>query len=155
VNIFSIGHSRNLAEHTIDQLLNKNVLFIVDVRSRPFSRFAPAYNRDTFQATATSSGIDYHWEGEALGGMTDLSVFSEKFQDAMARVLNLASKAPVVLMCSERNPADCHRAMKLTAWLHRNTDVKTGHILPDGVIDGREFEPKIASKLWHEFLEEA
>ena len=83
MEIYTIGHSNSKPDDAIYKLLSHGVTCIADVRSRPFSRFVPAYNRNTFHAMSVMSGIDYYWEGEALGGMTDLSVYSEKFQVAM------------------------------------------------------------------------
>ena len=70
------------------------------------------------------------WEGEALGGMRSprpqsphlaLSdpamrgyadhMESAVFREAIARVLGLAATAPTALMCAEKDPRHCHRAL--------------------------------------------
>jgi hypothetical protein len=61
------------------------------------------------------------------------------------------------MMCSEREPARCHRATKLAAWIHRRrADVRVTHLVPaaDGGlarIDSRELESRLApGLLWPE-----
>ncbi len=61
----------------------------------------------------------------------------------MENVLALQSQGSVCLMCSERNPKDCHRASKLTAWIHTHysqDEVSTAHITPHKVLDARKFQ---------------
>jgi hypothetical protein len=56
------------------------------------------------------------------------------------------------MMCSEGDPAGCHRAWKLTAWILRNTPYEVQHITRKGLIDAREFEPAQHEHwLWHEY----
>jgi len=60
----------------------------------------------------------------------------------MNRILDLESKYDnVALMCSEKHPKDCHRAYKLSHWIHSETDFRVQHILSDGsLVDGVLFE---------------
>jgi uncharacterized protein (DUF488 family) len=150
MELFSVGHSNHSAAKFVDLLKKHNITLLVDVRSKPFSRFE-WFRRDNLAKLVREHGIDYRWGGALLGGMNPVSVYADLFVMKMDSVLQLIADGHcVAIMCSEGKPCECHRAGKLTAWLHRERPhVKTTHILPDGsLVDGREYEPKILKKIW-------
>lgn len=114
--IFSIGHSVLSTEQFLKMLQAHEIATLVDVRSRPFSSFNSQHNRPDLKRALEASGIRFVWEGRALGGLGNVSIRSDAFVEAMERVLQLQETGPVVLMCSEADPADCHRSQKLLAW---------------------------------------
>ncbi len=151
--LYTFGHSNHSFEYFLKHLKGADIDYLVDVRSKPYSRWNPHFSRPQLSALLKRAGIRYLWGGKFLGGLGSTSVESRIFQIKMGEVVKLAQDHNVCLMCSEKDPATCHRAMKLTAWLHRNTDITCEHILPEGeLVDSREFEPTIpAEKMWHEY----
>jgi uncharacterized protein (DUF488 family) len=157
VPLFSVGHSKHSWTDFLALLEAAGVEVLVDVRSRPASRFSPQFNRKALAASLAAAGIEYRFAGAALGGKDQTSVSDPAFVAAIRAVLELASGRAVALMCSEREPARCHRATKLAAWIHRRAqEASLVHLVPrpDGGlerIDSRELEARLAPRLiWPE-----
>src|SRR5437868_5239845 len=68
LEIFSIGHSSMSYEEFVRSLRNASVTAVADVRSMPFSRRNPQFNRDTLRDELRIDGIAYVFLGEELGG---------------------------------------------------------------------------------------
>lgn len=147
ITLWSIGHSRHPIEHFLWLLDRHDIKRVVDVRSRPFSRFSPWFNQTPLTASLKGAGLDYETMGDHLGGKDDVSVVSGGFVSSMGRLISLAGSGRTAIMCSEADPGECHRAGKLMAYIHRQEDghlINTVHILKDGETrDARQFEPKI------------
>jgi uncharacterized protein (DUF488 family) len=151
--IHTFGHSNHSFDYFLKHLEDCQIDILVDVRSKPYSRWKPHFSRSQLENLLRDHGIKYLWGGRFLGGLGSTSVESRIFQIKMNNVIELAQDNNVVLMCAEKDPATCHRATKLTAWLHRNTDMTAEHILEGGeLVNSRVFEPSILpEKMWHEF----
>ncbi len=130
--LYTIGHSNHSPEDFIALLERYQIRAVVDVRSVPYSGYNPHFNRGQVRALIRAEGIDYFWAGKELGGRDKISVTSAAFLGRMVQIADMASRSRVALMCSEGDPGECHRAWKLTAWLHRNTETIALHILRDG-----------------------
>lgn len=137
--IKTIGHSNHPIEKFIDLLVQGGVALLVDVRSMPYSRRFPQFSRERLQKSLAQAGIDYVWEGEALGGMTKgVNSYGEaaarpEFQAALDRVIETAVEAPLCLMCAEKEPMDCHRTVLVSRRLaERGAAVE--HLLADGTV---------------------
>jgi uncharacterized protein (DUF488 family) len=121
--LFTIGHSNLELDDIRSNLRNYGVDTVVDVRSQPFSRYSPHFNRAELAHSLGSSGFGYEFEGERLGGRPgdaryydgegyvryDLWSESVEFQAGLSRLLELAKSSSVALLCSEEDPARCHR----------------------------------------------
>ncbi len=68
--IKTIGHSNHPIERFVELLKTGGVQLLVDVRSMPYSRRFPQFGRERLAKSLAEAGIDYRWEGEALGGMS-------------------------------------------------------------------------------------
>lgn len=154
--IYTIGHSDHNLEDFVDLLQRHGVDTVVDVRSQPYSRWVPAYNRETLRDALQAAGLTYVYMGEPLGGRpTDSSLYgtdgtvpayeriaaTPAFQAGLSALMRLADQAHAVIMCSEADYHDCHRARLITpSLLALNAHVV--HILPDGrtVDAGPEFK---------------
>ena len=138
--IYTIGHSNHELGEFLRMLQAHVVSVLIDVRSKPYSRANPQYSKRELPKALGAAGIPYQFEGRALGGLDAISVTDPTFIERMNRVLSLQSYGPVAMMCSEKSPEDCHRARKLTKWIHTHytpEQVSTAHILPGKVLDGR------------------
>jgi uncharacterized protein (DUF488 family) len=126
------------------------------VRTAPFSRHFPQFNKDALQTELRMDGIAYSFLGKELGGRpTDSQYYcdgvadyermarSPDFARGLQRVLDGARKYRIALMCSEHDPLDCHRCLLVgRALAARGAAVK--HILADGAIsDHRESEERL------------
>ena len=117
---------------------------VADVRSAPYSRHNPQYNRETLQQTLKAKGIAYVYLGRELGARTeqddcyvDGKVSFEKlsatelFQSGLARLKEGNKSYTIALMCAEKEPLNCHRtilvARNLTAM-----GIEIDHILGPG-----------------------
>ena len=65
--LFTVGHSTRSLEEFLCLLAQNQVGAIADVRSSPYSRHMPHFNRDPLQAALKEHGIQYVFLGEELG----------------------------------------------------------------------------------------
>ncbi len=154
MEIWTVGHSRHSIAKFLALLKQHRITMAVDVRSRPFSRWRH-FNRDNLSRSLGEQSIDYRYGGSILGGRDEISVHAKPFVAEMETVVQLiANGNRIALTCSEGKFCECHRAGKLTAWLHRNhTHVSTTHILPDGsTVDARENEHRVLNSVWSQEL---
>src|SRR5262245_10793416 len=68
VTLYSIGHSNVAVERLIELLTRHRILTLCDVRSAPYSRYNPQFNRETLADSMRGAGLDYHFMGDTLGG---------------------------------------------------------------------------------------
>lgn len=68
LTLYTIGHSNHTSEEFLTLLQTYHITVLVDVRSAPYSKFAPQFNKSEFQAFLERHGIQYRYAGEYLGG---------------------------------------------------------------------------------------
>lgn len=151
--LFTIGHSNHSIENFLSLLKQHSIRAVVDVRSAPYSRYSPHFCRDVLRDHVRGAGIDYFWAGKELGGRDKIPVDSPAFLGRMRQIVEMAGRMRIALMCSEGKPEDCHRAMKLTAWIHREVQGFARHILRDGTLLSSEIlEAKMNPEwLWTDY----
>ena len=145
--IFTIGHSTHPIERFVALLQQHGIEVLADVRSTPFSRFNPQFNRASLSHSLASSGIRYEFMGEELGARSsDPACFengrvsyarlaaTELFQRGLARLREAAKTQRVAMMCAEREPLDCHRTILVARELERAGE-KVMHLLADGALE--------------------
>ena len=142
VTVLTIGHGRRAIEELIGVARAHGVHRIVDVRRYPASRMNPQFGRDALARALDEAGIEYFFEGDALGGRRVPSATSrntalrsapfrgyadhmetEEFGAGVDRVLALAAAAPTAVMCAETVPWRCHRFILSDALLARGARV--------------------------------
>lgn len=143
--IFTIGHSNHPAEKLGDLLTQHAIELLVDVRSSPYSKYASQFNKEPLQDFIATIRREYLYMGTELGGQPDIPGFydaaghvrydliaaSARFQAGVADLLRLADRRTVGLLCSEENPAECHRHLLLGRVLGERGAVVL-HIRGDG-----------------------
>jgi len=127
--IKTIGHSNHPIERFVDLLKRGGVRLLVDVRSMPYSRRFPQFGRERLTKSLAEAGIDYRWEGEALGGKPRAP--RAAFEAALDRVIETSHDTPLCLMCAEKEPLDCHRTILVSRWLAER-GARIEHLLADG-----------------------
>ncbi len=143
--IMTIGHStRSFAE--LVELLNKNgVTMLIDIRTIPKSRTNPQFSSDTLAETLPKENIKYKhmvalgglrhakasspnkvWKNASFRGYADY-METVPFREALDKLLHLAHKDNVAIMCSEAVWWRCHRSMVADELVARGVSV--GHIM--------------------------
>ena len=64
--VLTIGHSTHALEAFVALLKRHHVTAVADVRSAPYSRFNPQFNRDSFADALDAQGIRYVYLGDSL-----------------------------------------------------------------------------------------
>jgi uncharacterized protein (DUF488 family) len=146
--VYTVGHGLLDDGRLIELLRSFDVDLVIDVRSQPFSRRAPQFNREVLADALERSGIAYRWVAELGGrpadelrtaaGAPDYERMAEApgAADALDKVADLASRRTVVLLCSESSPFDCHRSRMLEPELARR-GIWVEHILHSGDLAAR------------------
>ena len=147
---FTIGHS-NLSFAAFAALLERHrVAVVADVRSAPYSRFNPQFNREALADRLGARGLGYLYLGGALGGRPndpacydkgriryDRVTATKRFQDGVERVVREAQARRLALMCAEKEPLDCHRTLLIAPALTER-GVEVAHILADGELERQD-----------------
>jgi uncharacterized protein (DUF488 family) len=145
--IYTVGHSSQTFERFLALLNKHSITAVADVRSAPFSRHTPHFSREQLQPALEEAGVAYVFLGRELGARSqdnscyvDNTVSYEKlartalFRQGIERVEKGAEKFRISLMCSEREPTECHRTILVSKALsERGSEVQ--HILGDGRIE--------------------
>jgi uncharacterized protein (DUF488 family) len=146
-DLMTIGHSNLPADRFITLLRDSKVSAIIDVRSVPFSRWCPWFSSKPLATGLAAGGVAYLQLGDELGGRPrDPQLYCDGIADyeAMARrpefgagldrVIDETRRHRVCLLCSEREPLDCHRCLLVGRALAER-GVTPGHIRADGTIE--------------------
>jgi uncharacterized protein (DUF488 family) len=151
-DLLTIGHSNIPAPRFTAMLRAAGADAIADVRSMPVSRFCPWFSAKKLAPLLASESMTYLFFGEELGGRPrDSSLYCDSvaeykvadydamarqpsFQAGLERLLHDAGRHRLCLMCSEREPLDCHRCL-LVARALAARGARIGHILYDGAIE--------------------
>lgn len=122
--LYTIGYGARDIEEFIAVLKEHEIAFLIDVRSRPYSRYKPDFSKDPLAAHLKRAGIRYVFMGDTLGGQpddqscyVDGKVVYDKiaetsfYRESIARLHDaFRQQLPVVIMCSEGKPQQCHRS---------------------------------------------
>lgn len=150
--VFTVGHSTHSPDAFAALLRMHGVSLICDVRSRPYSRHNPQFNRETLRDDLTARGMDYAYFGGELGGReagadkTDYRRIArgEAFAAGLARLQNAIRGRRAALMCAEKDPFTCHRTILICRALRENAEIEIRHILADGaILPHRDFEERL------------
>jgi len=145
--LYTIGHSNHTIEDFIALLKRYGVTCIADVRSAPYSRYCPQFNKGALATSLQAAGITYMFLGKELGarpddpccyegGFVNFQEIAkrEKFKRGIERLLADISRHVVALMCAEKDPLQCHRMILISRYLKKHK-VQIKHILADGNIE--------------------
>jgi uncharacterized protein (DUF488 family) len=122
--LFTIGHSNRPLAEFLDILRENEVTAVADVRSSPFSRWCPQFNREALQRSLKEAQIEYVFLGKELGARRDepecyrndvaeyeLIAKTPAFARGLDRVRRGAKTHRIVLLCAEKDPLTCHRTI--------------------------------------------
>ncbi len=158
--LFTVGHSNHDIERFLDLLEANGITAICDVRSSPYSRHNPQFNRELLQASLKKRNIAYVFLGKELGPRSDdpgcyvdgkvqysRLAASENFRSGMERLKAGMKRYRIAMMCAEKDPIGCHRMILICRAL-RGEPVAIHHILESGSIeDLRSSEQRLLIEL--------
>jgi uncharacterized protein (DUF488 family) len=143
--LLSIGHSNHPISHFLELLKQHGVRMLADVRSQPYSKYSPQYNDGTLKGALAGGGIRYAFMGAELGGRpSDPSLYDDAgkvdyakvaataiFSAGLTRLMGMSDRSHIAMMCSEEDPAVCHRHL-LVGRVLAERGVEVLHIRGDG-----------------------
>ena len=148
--VFTIGHSNHSLEVLIALLRHHEITALADVRSSPFSRFSPQFNKTSLEQETKSHSIKYVFLGRELGARPkDLSLYESGqvqferlkdttlFRKGVERVIQGAKQYTIALMCAEKDPLQCHRFLLVACELEE-LGMPVAHILATGEVELHE-----------------
>ena len=127
---YTIGHSTRTIEDFADMLMDAGVTLVADVRSVPFSRANPQYNKTVLPQALSPYAIAYEhipalggfrgkspdiaqnanafWENDRFRNYADYAM-GEEFRAGLARLQELGYTQSCAIMCAEALWWKCHR----------------------------------------------
>jgi uncharacterized protein (DUF488 family) len=149
--IFTIGHSNHSWEAFLGLLRENAITMVVDVRSSPYSRYTPHFNKGPLSQALPPEGIGYLFLGDRLGGHPEAAEFydldgrvlydrladSTDFREGIDRLLRSISSCRMALLCGEEDPAHCHRRL-LIARILGLSGIDVWHIRGAGQVQNEE-----------------
>ena len=141
VTVYTIGNSTRSIEEFTEILQRYEIKRIVDVRTIPRSRHNPQYNQEELKMSLEASKIVYlhmpilgglrharkdspnmGWRNLSFRGFADY-MQTKQFKEGLLRLMQLAKKGGIALMCAEAVPWRCHRSLISDALKVRGVDV--------------------------------
>jgi uncharacterized protein (DUF488 family) len=154
--LYTIGHSTHTVQRLIELLSMHTISAVGDVRSSPYSRYNPQFNRELLQNALREAEIEYVFLGKELGARSldsscyvdgqvqfDLVAESELFHKGLVRLRAGMDSFRIALLCAEKDPITCHRMILVCRNL-RSSGMSIQHILEDGSLeDNRDAERRL------------
>ena len=157
--LLTVGHSTHSIVDFLKLLQKHGVEALCDVRSSPYSQFNPQFNMSALKHSLSKAGILYVYLGDVLGGrgLSEFEYIEDKtsyehiaqtarFRAGLERLKEAVQDYQLALMCAEKDPIDCHRAILITRNL-RNEEIDVAHMHADRSIElNSDFERRLLAK---------
>jgi uncharacterized protein (DUF488 family) len=147
VEVFTIGHSNHSFERFSELLRLHDIVVVADVRSAPYSRSHPDFNREFLKTKLGELGVAYVFLGRELGARPEGAQFYQQgrvqyrvlaqsplFRTGLDRVLKGAQTQRLALLCAEKEPLECHRTLLVSRELVA-LGASVVHIHADGTLE--------------------
>jgi len=148
--VYTVGHSNGSFEHLLSLLKGHEITAVADVRSHPYSRPNPQFDRDTLSNALRKAGLHYVFLGSELGARVsdsnyhrngrvqyELLATTDFFRAGINRILKGVETQRIALLCAEKEPLACHRCILIGRHL-RALDLPVRHILHDGSLEDHD-----------------
>ena len=147
--VLTVGHSNLDVGAFVGLLIAHSVHEVVDVRSQPYSRYVPHFNREQLQQALDQAGIGYSFAGREFGARSpDPEAYDDDgrvrysalrsthgFERRMLEVIEMTRAGRrQALLCTEADPADCHRAVLVAHAIHES-GIAVEHLRTDGTLE--------------------
>ncbi|RYC51755.1 DUF488 family protein [Flagellimonas olearia] len=150
--IYSTGYGNKNIDDFINELKSFEIKFLLDIRSKPYSKWNVPFNQESLDLKLRTHGINYVFVGDSLGGLPEdrgcydfegkviYDKIKEKdfFKEGLKRLIVANSKkVNIAIMCSESKPEECHRSKLIGQELLKH-DISINHIVPSGITKSQE-----------------
>jgi uncharacterized protein (DUF488 family) len=159
-SLFTIGHSDHHIDRFLDLLREYRVDAVADVRSQPYSRHQPQFNRESLAEALKIIDAKYVFLGRELGARRsepegydggraryDLIRHLPAFQEGLARIQRGVESNRIALLCAEKDPVTCHRTILVCRQL-RSLPIDILHIREDGLCETTAAIESRLLRLW-------
>jgi len=146
----TIGHSDCEQKRFVELLRDHHVDVVADVRSSPYSRRNPQFNREALILALREARIRYVFMGHELGARRqetecyvngkaryDLIARTVSFQNGVKRIQAGLQRFHVALLCAEHDPITCHRMILVCKYLRHEVN-QIRHIRREGAFETNE-----------------
>jgi hypothetical protein len=155
--LYSVGHSNHGWAAFLALLRRAGVTAVADVRSSPYSRRLPHFNREEMEPGLRAAGLGYVFLGDLLGGRpADPDLYGPDgrvdyrkvrrtfaFQQGLERLVQGLERFTLAMLCAEDDPLDCHRGLMITPAL-REFGIAPLHLRRDSSV---ETTPEMEARL--------
>ena len=138
--VLTVGHSTRTIDELIELLQAHGVTRLVDVRTIPRSRHNPQFNRDALPKSlaliaythapelgglrhARKDSSNTGWRNLSFRGFADYMLAAE-FQQALHKLIEMAGRDRIAILCAEAVPWRCHRSLIADALAARGIPVE-------------------------------
>ncbi len=148
--VYTIGHSNVTSDRLLALLDQHGITAVADVRSRPYSRFNPQFNREALASALKTSGREYFFLGQELGARSEdracyrdgraqyaLIAQTSLFERGIERLVAGMENFRFAILCAEKEPLSCHRSILIARYLHEK-GIGVRHILEDGSLEDHD-----------------
>jgi len=148
--VYTVGHSIHTIQKLFDLLKQHAISAVGDVRSSPYSRINPQFNRESLRDALRVQGITYVFLGEELGARTkDRSCYengkvrydrlarTDLFHRGLGRLKTGIKSYRLALLCAEKDPIFCHRMVLVSRCLAEQ-GISVTHILENATLESQE-----------------
>lgn len=145
--VMTIGHSNHELNVFLNLLQDQEVSTVADVRSAPYSRYCPHFNKDALEGSLKEHSIEYLFLGREFGARVDdpacvsngriqyaLLARRSEFLDGIELVRDRIRHSRFAMMCAEEDPLTCHRTILVARELDRE-GISVEHIRGDGRVE--------------------
>jgi uncharacterized protein (DUF488 family) len=157
--LYTVGHSTHSLGQFLDLLSKHKVSAIADVRSTPYSRRHPHFNKEALSKALHAVNISYVFLGKELGtknpppdcivdGKVQYHLIASKadFSSGLDRVIKGMLNYRIALMCVEEDPLSCHRTLLICRHLRSRVE-SIEHIRGNGILEINDaFEQRLVDK---------
>lgn len=159
--LLTVGYGNREFDAFAALLRRYRIEIVCDVRSTPYSARYDSFNRETLEVLLREPKIKYLFLGEDLGARPsdpDLYVAGRASYEAMKRSsmyrhgierleIGIGSYR-IAVMCAEKDPLDCHRAVLISRML-ADDGVCVQHIGSDGELESHAKLERRMLKKYH------
>lgn len=149
--VYTIGYGNRSSDDFLALLKRYDILYLVDIRSQPYSRFHPDFSKADLETRLKQQHIRYIFMGDKLGGRpqdadcyvngkVDYAVLRAKrfYQQGIQLLRNAwEQQKRMALLCSEQKPQECHRSKLIGASLAAQ-GIAVAHIDETGELKSQE-----------------
>lgn len=161
MKVYTIGHTNHTLDDFLKLLKKNNINCIVDVRSTPYSKYTSQFNKKEIKTFLSINRIAYIHMGDEFGARrSDKELYTKEgyldfdktrrdaeFLKGVDRIKSGCKKGyNIALMCTEKDPIDCHRSIMVSKGLIDN-NIEVEHIKDDGSIETQsQLEKRLLDK---------